>query len=42
MKVVLRYADILDLGAQSVIPTGAALMLVLYAGNLDLHTRVCV
>ena len=41
MKVVWKYADIPDPGAQSVILVGAALMLGLCAGSLDFHPRVC-
>ena len=41
MKVVWRYADILDFGAQSVILAGAAPMPVLCADSWDLHMKVC-
>ena len=40
MKVVWRYADTPDPGAQSVILAGAALMLVLSADSWDLHMKV--
>ena len=41
MKVVWKYADIPEPGAQSVMMVGAALTLRLCAGSLDLRPRVC-
>lgn len=40
MRVVWRYADILEPGIQSVMMAGTTLMLVLCADNLDLHIKV--
>ena len=42
MKVVWRYADTLDPGAQSVTLAGAALTLVSSADSWDLPTKVYI